>query len=53
MVLDVEPVSDGEFGGYYTLAKKDDLKQNIGSIEWGYQYFDDLSSSIESALEPL
>ena len=49
MVLDVEPVSDGEFAGYYTLAKKDDLKQNIGSIEWGYQYFDDLSSSIESA----
>lgn len=49
MVLDVEPVSDGEFAGYYTLAEKDDLKQNIGSIEWGYQYFDDLSSSIESA----
>ena len=49
MVLDVVPISDGEYAGYYTLANKEDLKQNVGTIEWGYQYFDDLNSALASA----
>ena len=49
MVLDVEPISDGTYAGYYTLTNKEDLKQTVGTIEYGYQYMGDLNVTLESA----
>ena len=49
MVVDVEPVSGGTYAGYYTLVNKEDLKQTVGTIEYGYQYMDDLNMTLESA----
>ena len=49
MVLDVEPISDGTYEGYYTLTNKEDLKQTVGTIEYGYQYMGDLNVTLESA----
>ena len=48
-VLAVNPVSQGEFAGYYTLAKTEDMTQIVGNQEWGYQYFDDLNTAITGA----
>ena len=48
-VLDVTPAASGTYAGYYTLAEKSALKQYIGTLEWGYQYFDDFNTTLAAA----
>ncbi len=45
----MKPISDGTYAGYYTLTNKEDLKQTVGTIEYGYQYMGDLNVTLESA----
>ena len=52
-VLGVTPVQSRRDNGItwnqYKLQSTDELKQYIGTVEWGYQYFDNLTTAVNSA----
>ena len=52
-VLGVTPIQSRQDNGVarnqYKLQNTGELKQHIGTVEWGYQYFDNLTTAVNSA----
>ena len=49
-VMDVTPITDGEYTGYYTLVDKEDLSgEDENGLPQTYQNFDDLNNAISNA----